>query len=59
MKMTRRFSFIPVLAAAAALLAAAILFAGLGAGCRIASAPTAPQAVVLSAEPHLPLPNID
>ena len=62
MKMTRRFSFIPVLAAAAALLAAAILFAGLGAGCRKASVtPAAPalQAFFLSAEAGPSLPDID
>lgn len=59
MKMTRRFSFIPVLAAAAALLAAAILFAGLGAGCRKASVTPAPQAFFLSAEAGPSLPDID
>lgn len=62
MKMTRRFSFIPVLAAAAVLLAAAILLAGLGAGCRKASAapaPSAPQTSFLSAEAGPSLPDID
>lgn len=50
MKMTRRFSFIPVLAAAAVLLAVSILLAGIGAGCRVPSASLAPRALSLSAE---------
>lgn len=48
MKMTRRFSFIPVLAAAALLLAAAILLAGIGAGSRALSVPAEPRASSLS-----------
>lgn len=55
MKMTRRLSFIPALAATALLLAAAILLAGTGAGSRALSASAEPQDFSLTAE-NLPPP---
>lgn len=59
MKMTRRFAFIPVLAATAVLLAASILLAGIGAGRRASAAAAPQQAVFLSAEEDPSLPCID